>query len=77
MEGLKSVKQHVRTSGTIKSASMVLILATAFLIDLRMQNGLREEDDRSKGQGIRKTAVQIEEKGQIRSGSHNSIQLLN
>lgn len=49
-------------SGTIKFASMALILATAFLIDLRMQNGFREEDYRSKGQVIRKTAAQIKEK---------------
>lgn len=42
---------------------MVLILATALLIDLRMQNSLREEDYSSKGPGIRKTAVQIEENG--------------
>lgn len=44
VEGLISIKQHIHTSGTIKFASMVLILGTAFLIDLRMQNGLREED---------------------------------
>lgn len=48
---------------------MVLILATAPPIDLRMQNGLREEDNRNKGQGIRKTAVQREEEGQLGSGS--------
>lgn len=75
--GTKSIKQHIRTSGTMKFASMVLILATAFLIDLRMQNGFREEDYRSKAQVIGKTAVQIKEKGRITSGSHNSIQLLN
>jgi len=77
VEGLKSIKQHIHTSGTIKFASTVLLLATAFLTDLRTRNGLRKEDYSSSGQGIRKTALQTEEKEHIGSGYLNFIQMLN